>query len=66
MTHGEGYLSGEVYWRYTEPAPKGVKLSLLTIGKVQVTGEWTDGGGFIAWSPLIPRDKNTERLLGVF
>jgi hypothetical protein len=58
------HLAGDNYWRYTEPAPRGVKLALLTIGKIQVTGEWMDGCGYIAWSPLIRRNKDIERQLG--
>ena len=55
----------DIYWRYTEPAPRGVKLTLLTRGNVQVTGDWTDNGGYKAWSPLIRRDKQLERQLGI-
>jgi len=62
---GDDHLSGEVYWRYTEPAPRGVKLALLTKGKTQTTGEWQDGQGCIAWSLLIPRDKALEEELGL-
>lgn len=62
---GDDHLSGEVYWRYTEPAPRGVKLALLTKGKTQTTGVWHDEHGYIAWSLLIPRDKQLETELGL-
>lgn len=62
---GDDHLSGEVYWRYTEPAPRGVKLNLLTKGKIAVVGDWHDGHGYIAWSPLIRRDKQLEEELGL-
>ena len=52
-------------YNYTDPAPRGVKLTLLTKGKIQVTGEWVDGGGYIAWAPLLRRDKQLEKELGI-
>lgn len=52
-------------WRYTEPAPRGKKLTLLTRGGIQVTGEWLDDGSFIAWAPLIKRDHKLEKELGL-
>lgn len=68
MTAGETHLAAstnDIYWRYVEPAPKGVKLTLLTIGNVQVTGEWVDNAGYKAWSPLLRRDKKLEIELGL-
>ena len=56
----------ETFYRYTEPAPRGVKLTLLTVGNVQVTGEWSDRGGYKAWAPLIKRDKEQEKALGIY
>lgn len=52
-------------FNYIDPAPRGVKLTLLTIGKVQVVGEWSDIGGYIAWAPLLKRDKELEERLGL-
>ena len=57
--------AGDIYWRYTEPAPRGVKLTLLTRGNVQVTGEWADNAGYKAWAPLIRRNKQIEKDLGL-
>lgn len=62
------YLAGEAYWRYLgidEKPPLGTKLSLLTKGGVQTQGEWREDCGLIAWSPLIRRDKDKERLMGI-
>lgn len=61
----EYVVSAESSWRYIEPAPRGKKLSLLTRGGIQVTGEWKDGGDFIAWAPLIKRNHELERELGL-
>ena len=51
-------------WEYIKPAPRGVKLTLLTLGNQQVIGEWRDDGGYKAWAPLLKRCKETERRLG--
>ena len=58
------------HWRYVanpehEQPPRGAKLSLLTCGGVQVTGEWQEGYGYIAWAPLIKRNKWLEKSLGI-
>ena len=59
------YLAAEpTGYNYIDPAPKGVKLTLLTVGNVQVTGEWMEGA-FKAWAPLLRRDKELERKLGI-
>jgi hypothetical protein len=52
-------------WIYPdqEPAPRGVKIALLTIGNIEVTGNWTDDGRYKAWQRLFSRDKEHERLL---
>lgn len=57
--------SGQAYWRYDEPAPKGVKILLLTVGAVAVIGVWEGEPGehFIAWSPLPKRNKEKETAL---
>jgi hypothetical protein len=52
-------------WHYTEPAPRGVKLTLLTIGNIQVTGEWADNMKYKAWAPLLRRNKQLEKELGI-
>lgn len=52
-------------YNYIDPAPRGVKLTLLTAGKIQVTGEWADSGMYIAWAPLLKRDKALEERLGL-
>lgn len=64
-TSEEHATANESYWRYTEPAPKGVKLSLLTRGRIQIAGEWIDDGSIIAWAPLIKRNKELERSLNL-
>jgi hypothetical protein len=44
--------------------PGGAKVSLLTIGGIQVTGTWSNEG-FLAWAPLLKRNKEKEaRLAG--
>ena len=44
--------------------PRGVKLSLLTIGNIEVSGEWNCDKSYKAWKPLTKRCKETERRLG--
>lgn len=67
----EQVTASESHWRYPatgrpeDQPPKGVGLLLLTEGKVSVTGDWTDNGGFIAWAPKIRRDKALEEKLGL-
>ncbi len=67
--NAEGYATaGESRWRYPangELAPRGANLLLLTIGRKQVEGIWSDTGGFIAWAPCIQRDKELEERLGL-
>lgn len=65
---GDHVTATESHWRYPangEPAPRGVGLCLLTIGRVMVMGEWRDDGGYIAWAPKIKRDKELESKLGL-
>jgi hypothetical protein len=52
-------------WIYPdqEPAPRGVKLALLTQGNIQVTGTWVSDGSYKAWQRLFSRDKEHERSL---
>lgn len=64
----KGYISanaGEVKWNYFPPVDKGAKVSLLTIGGLQVEGRWDGVWGqyYLAWAPLIKRDKERERAL---
>lgn len=68
MTDAKGYVSapaGEVKWHYTVPDSLGSKVSLLTIGGLQITGYWAGRWGeyFLAWAPLLQRDKERERAL---
>lgn len=48
-------------WIYEVPARKG-KMHLLTVGCVSVTGDWKGelGEFYLAWSPLLKRDKEKE------
>lgn len=55
-------------WNYvgwaSHPAPPGgVKLQLLTKGGVTVLGTWSDNAGFIAWAPLLQRNKALEEAM---
>jgi hypothetical protein len=44
-----------------DPSPGlGMKVQLLTVGGVCVTGHWVHGGGFIGWAPLPCRDIEKE------
>ena len=65
----EGIAVGEeIGWRYPadgQPAPPGATVQLLTKGRTQCKGVWSDGGGFIAWAPNYKRDKELEERLGL-
>ena len=53
-------------WQYPhigEHAPAGVVVQLLTQGGVAVRGVWNDLGDYIAWAPMLKRDKEIERRL---
>jgi hypothetical protein len=52
-------------WIYPdqESPPRGVKIALLTIGNIEVTGNWTDDGRYKAWQRLFSRDKEHEKNL---
>ncbi len=55
-------MSGQAAaWIYEKPT-RGGKMQLLTIGCVSVTGDWKGelGEMFLAWSPLLKRDKQKE------
>lgn len=61
-------VAAEARWRYpanSEPAPPGVTVQLLTRGGVSVRGVWNDLGDYIAWAPMIKRDKELEERLGL-
>lgn len=63
----EGVAVGdEIGWRYPaagRPAPPGATVQLLTKGRTQCKGVWSDNGGFIAWAPNYKRDKELEERL---
>ncbi len=48
-------------WIYEVPERRG-KMHLLTVGCVSVTGDWKGelGEFYLAWSPLLKRDKEKE------
>ena len=57
-----GYLaSADPEWQYPEagdpPAPRGTKLQLLNCDGAATMGQWTDDSNFIAWAPLLKRNK---------
>lgn len=60
-----GYLaSTDPEWSYPgagdAPAPLGVKLQLLNSGGIATMGQWTEGSNFIAWAPLLKRNRGKE------
>ena len=68
MPSDKNYLAAESpEFLYPEagdpPAPRGVKLNLLTSGGISTHGIWTEGSNFIAWAPLLKRNKAKERLI---
>ena len=61
----KSYLASDpIGYNYTDPAPRGVKLTLLTLGNIQVTGYW-EPSMYKAWAPLLKRDKQKEKELGI-
>ena len=40
--------------------PMGVKLNLLTVGGIAVTGNWSWYGGYVGWQYLFKRDIEQE------
>lgn len=61
-------VAAEARWHYpanNEPAPPGITVQLLTRGGVSVRGVWNDLGDYIAWAPMIKRDKELEERLGL-
>lgn len=67
--NNEGYATApESRWHYPaagEPAPDGAVVQLLTKGRIQVQGVWTDDGRYIAWAQNLQRDKELEERLGL-
>lgn len=69
MNESQGYIAeeaGAVKWHYEVPEDRASKVNLLTVGGLQVTGNWGAGRWgeqFIAWAPLIKRDKLREEAL---
>jgi len=61
----DAHVSGLAEWNYIgvdENPPLGKKVNLLTKGFIQVTGHYIDDGSFIAWAPLIKRNKKKEAI----
>jgi hypothetical protein len=61
-------VATEARWYYPaagDVAPLGVTVQLLTRGGVAVRGVWNDLGDYIAWAPMIKRDKDLEARLGL-
>lgn len=61
---------GTESWRYfkdpSAPAcPRGCMVMLLTVGKIPVRGQYTNEVDYIAWAPMIKRDKALEERLGL-
>lgn len=57
------YLAGDdVEYRYPaagdEPAPRGTKLLILTIGGICTDGFWVEGS--LAWAPMPKRNREKE------
>jgi hypothetical protein len=66
--NAKGYLaSATPEWSYPEagdpPAPLGTTIQLLNSGGASTKGQWTDESNFIAWAPLLKRNKDKERLI---
>ncbi len=64
----KGYLaSATPEWSYPEagdePAPLGTMIQLLNSGGSSTKGQWTTGSNFIAWAPLLKRNRDKERLI---
>lgn len=45
------------------PAPRGVKILVLTEGHVCIPAVWDDNAGFLAWAPCPSRNKDKERTI---
>ena len=62
------YLAAQApEWQYPEagdpPPPLGTKLWLLNDGGAATTGPWTTGSNFIAYAPMLKRNKEKERII---
>ncbi len=64
MDHLDNGTQCKWFYPPRQPAPRGVKMNLLTIGNQSVVGSWTDDGSVKAWHPLLKRDKDYEREMG--
>lgn len=65
MKTDKGYLAGHCQWNYIgidEDPPLGTKVWLLTEGGMAVEGNYTDKSNYIAWSPMLKRNKSKEWL----
>lgn len=62
MSEQEHIAAAPTDWIYDVPANRGAKVQLLTIGGISVTGQWYGelGQYFMAWAPLLKRDKRRE------
>lgn len=65
MNPGDSDKSMKWIYPDQEPAPRGVKIVLLTVGNIQTTGNWTDDGRYKAWQRLFSRDKEHEKRMDV-
>ena len=44
---------GDSFWQLMNTCPRGVKVQLLTVGRVAVYGVYRDGDdGYIGWAPV--------------
>lgn len=62
--------NGKAEWHYfadpeAEPCPKGELVYFLVKGGGSVKGVMREGMGYVAWAPLIKRDKEKETRLGI-
>lgn len=70
VTGDKSYLAAENPEYYypaagDPPAPLGVKLQILTSGGVAILGQWSENTNFVAWAPLLKRNKAKEARLAV-
>jgi len=59
----KGYaVDKNLMWKYPweETPPKGIKIAILTGGGIQITGDWKDNVGYLAWQRLFKRDHAKE------
>jgi homospermidine synthase len=65
MTAQEYVAAQTVAWTYEKPKHGLAKCMLLTVGGILVTGTWIGevGEHYLAWAPMLKRDKQKEREL---